>query len=58
VRDQGGNYVEGILDEANPADLPVKQSTQIEPWISLKTAEAIGIADPPQLQQVANRIRD
>lgn len=49
-------YVKRILDGASPADLPVEQPTQIELWINLKTAKALGIDVPFQLQQLADRV--
>ena len=45
-----------ILDGASPSDLPVEQPTQIELWINMKTAKALGIDMPFQLQQLADRV--
>lgn len=45
-----------ILDGANPGDLAVEQPTEIELWINLKTAKAIGIDVPFQLQQLAHQV--
>jgi putative ABC transport system substrate-binding protein len=53
---RAGYYVKRILDGANPADLPVEQPTQIELWINLKTANALGIDMPSQLEQLADRV--
>jgi putative ABC transport system substrate-binding protein len=53
---RAGYYVKRILDGAGPADLPVEQPTQIELWINLKTAKALGIDMPFQLQQLADRV--
>jgi putative ABC transport system substrate-binding protein len=46
------------LDGANPADLPVEQPTHIDLWINLKTAKALGIDMPFQLQQLADRVTE
>jgi putative tryptophan/tyrosine transport system substrate-binding protein len=46
------------LDGANPADLPVEQPTQIDLWINLKTAKALGIDMPFQLLQLADRVTE
>lgn len=53
---RAGYYVKRILDGADPADLPVEQPTQIDLWINLKTAKALGIDMPFQLQQLADRV--
>jgi putative ABC transport system substrate-binding protein len=53
---RAGYYVKRILGGASPADLPVEQPTQIELWINLKTAKALGIDMPFQLQQLADRV--
>ena len=49
-------YVKRILDGANPGDLPVEQPTRIELRINLKTAKALSIDIPLQLQQLADEV--
>ena len=49
-------YVKKILEGANPGDLPVEQPTRIELWINLKTAKALGIDIPMNLQQLADQV--
>jgi putative tryptophan/tyrosine transport system substrate-binding protein len=53
---RAGYCVKRILDGANPADLPVEQPTHIELWLNLKTAKALDIDIPFQLQQLADRM--
>jgi putative ABC transport system substrate-binding protein len=53
---QTGNYTGRVLKGEKPSDLPVQAPTKYELAINLKTAKALGIDVPWQLQQLADQV--
>ena len=53
---QGAAYADKILRGAKPAELPVQHPTRFEIVVNLRTAKALGLSVPLQIQQFADEV--
>jgi putative ABC transport system substrate-binding protein len=51
-----GDYVAKIVHNAKPSDLPIQRPEKFDLVINLKTATALGLDIPTQLQQLADEV--
>ena len=53
---RSGEYVAKILHGAKPSELPIQRPERFDLVINLKTATALGVDIPTQLQQLADEV--
>ena len=53
---RSGDYVAKILHGSKPRDLPIQRPEKFDLVINLKTATALGLDVPSQLQQLADEV--
>ena len=53
---RSGAYVAKVLNGAKPSDLPIQRPEKFDLVINLKTATALGLDVPSQLQQLADEV--
>jgi len=51
-----GEYVGKVLHGAKPSELPIQRPERFDLVINLKSAEALGLDMPAQLQQLADEV--